>query len=382
MISPQEIKKKATSKFKVFLSGIITQTSLFPLEIRGNKKPSTNISTFQSEILSLIEFSKDKKGYGYHIEFRKVKTRARNEQDLPSSISFNTEKDFLKFIGKENEVASFKKDVKLILNTYPELKSYLINKPLTVVKQAGKWDSIIRVLDYFRLNPKPNLYIRELPIKQIHTKFIEKNKGLLRELLNLILKVKDSSVSDRFEKRFGLKYAQPMIRFKILDKNLSNKFFSGLDDLALPLNTFKELNLNVSRIVILENKVSLYNALTIPNKENSIAVFGQGYSISNLQGIDWFNNAQIIYWGDFDTHGFHILSEIRGFYSHVQSILMDRMTFDQFYEGQEGKYLSKEILPNLTEDEQNLFEHLREHNYRLEQEKIPRTHFIEAFNKI
>lgn len=58
------------------------------------------------------------------------------------------------------------------------------------------------------------------------------------------------------------------------------------------------------------------------------------------------------------------------------------MTFDQFYEGQEGKYLSKEILPNLTEDEQNLFEHLREHNYRLEQEKIPRTHFIEAFNKI
>jgi len=382
MISPLDIKKKANSQFKRYLSSIITNTVFFPLPIRGNKKPSVNIAKFQAEIVALVEHSKEKKGFGYSIEFKTVNTRNRATQDLPNSILFETEKDYLKFINKEKETNSFRKDSQLLIGSYSELTEYIINKPEKIVTHSGKWESIIKVLDYFKSNPKPDLYIRELPIK-IHTKFIENNKGILRELLDIILDVKAINDVKQFESRFGLKYAEPMIRFKILDDKISNTLFSGLDDMALPLSLFQKLNLKVSRIVILENKVSLYNALTIPDKDSTIAIFGQGYSVSNLKEINWFKTAKIIYWGDFDAHGFDILSQIRGYYKkNVQSILMDKETFDKFYEGDKGKILPKENLPNLTPEEQELYKLIKLNNWRLEQEKIPRDHFINAFNKI
>lgn len=382
MISPIDIKKKANRQFKTYLSSIITNTAFFPLTIRGNKKPSAHIAKFQAEIVALVEHSKEKKGFGYSIQFKTVNTRNRATQDLPSSILFETENDYLKFIGKEEESISFRKDSKLLIDNYSELTEYIINKPEKIVTYSGKWESIIKVLNYFKSNPKPNLYIRELPIT-IHTKFIENNKGILRELLDVILDPKTINNVKQFEIRFELKYAEPMIRFKILDDKISNALFSGIDDMALPLSLFQKLNLKVSRIVILENKVSLYNALTIPDKDSTIAIFGQGYSVSNLKEIDWFKNAQIIYWGDFDAHGFDILSQIRGYYKkNVQSILMDKQTFDKYYEGDKGKILPKENLPNLTTEEQELYKLIKLNNWRLEQEKIPRDHFIDAFNKI
>lgn len=380
MISPLEIKKKANYQFYAFLSSLITGDSFFPFDIKGDKKPNPDLVKFQAEITSLVESSKEKKGFGYHIEFRTINTRNRAIQDLPSSISFNTERDFLKYIEKEKVTRNFRKDASFIIDNFPELTKFIIHKPEKVVKQAGKWESLILVLNYFISSPKPNLYIRELPIA-VHTKFIERNKGIIRELLDILLDEATLVLSKHFETRFGLKYAEPMIRFKILDSDISNKFFSGLDDMALPLSLFKKLNLNLSRIVIVENKVSLYNSLTIPNKTKTIAIFGKGYSVSNLKEIKWFKDTQILYWGDFDAHGFDILSQIRGYYEKVQSILMDRNTFDKFYEGETGKYLSKEELPNLLPAEQEVYKLLRTNNWRLEQEKIPRVHFIEAFSK-
>lgn len=35
---------------------------------------------------------------------------------------------------------------------------------------------------------------------------------------------------------------------------------------------------------------------------------------------------EVLYWGDIDTHGFHILDQLRSHHPHVHSILMDEET--------------------------------------------------------
>jgi hypothetical protein len=55
-----------------------------------------------------------------------------------------------------------------------------------MLKYVDEWADILRVCRYFQLHPRPNLYLRELPIK-VHTKFIEEHKGILRELLEIVL---------------------------------------------------------------------------------------------------------------------------------------------------------------------------------------------------
>lgn len=382
MISPAEILKKALRKYPPYLQSKIAGTKFFPLVIPGNKIPSKSTSNYSEEIRRLYLGSKEKRGFGYEITYTEKRKKGLGLQSLPTLFSFLNESDFLKYLGKEKEVTLFCQLCESTFTVFPELKGLILKSPLVLQKNLTKWEDVIKVLHYFKNNPRPNLYIRELSIN-VHTKFIENNKGLLQELLNIVLEPEHiEEEAKNFEKRFGLKKAEPVIRFKVLDMQICKKHFAGFDDMALPLGTFKKLNLPIKRVIVVENKVSLYNALTIPNKESTIVIFGKGYSVVNLKTVEWLRGVNLIYWGDFDAHGFDILSQLRGFHDNVKSILMDRVTFEKFYQGDKGKTTFAEVLPHLLDQEQELYQYLRAKNLRLEQEKIPRDYFIEAFGRL
>lgn len=318
--------------------------------------------------------SKEKKGFGYTLEFQLVKTKFLASQNLPISIYFDTEKDFLKFLDKEKEVELFKSDVEKITTAFPELKEWTIKNPLRVITNQTEWGNILKVCQYFKQNHKPNLYIRELPIN-VHTKFIERNKGVIRELLDILLTEHINNEYKEFEKRFHLKFSEPLIRFKILDKEISQKYFSGIDDIAIPVSQFETLNLPIKRVLVVENKTTLYTTLTLPKMDRTIAIFGSGYSVFNLKNAHWLSNVKLFYWGDIDVQGFEILSQFRSYFPHAKSLLMDRITFEKFFEQDKGTLTNISAKLNLTEEEEQLYNILRKNNWRLEQEKIP-LHYV------
>ncbi|MEN8260457.1 MAG: DUF2220 domain-containing protein [Pseudomonadota bacterium] len=174
-----------------------------------------------------------------------------------------------------------------------------------------------------------------------------------------------------FERRYGLRHDQPLIRFRILDKSVA---IDGLDDLSLPLPDFARLNLSVDTVFITENKV---NGLAFPPIPRAAVIFGLGYGIQALADIAWLKIRPMFYWGDIDTHGFAILSQLRGYYPQARSLLMERDTLEAFrhlcVEEEEGKRETRD-LPNLTESERTLYRDLVENrlgrHLRLEQERI------------
>lgn len=371
MISPEEIKHKSERKYVSFLQSLVENIPLTRIDIRGDKSyTKSSLPEFEKEIQQIISQSKERRGFGYSLEFQKVKTKSLGIQDLPSSIFFDTEKDFLKFLGKEKEVELFKTNVKKIINTFPEFKDWIIKNPIKVINNQAEWENVIKVCQYFKQNPKPNLYIRELPIK-VHTKFIERNQSLVKELLNILILEHISSEEKEFEKRFNLKFAEPQIRFKILDRAIAEKFFSGIDDVAVPISQFETLNLPIKKVLIVENKTTLYTTLTLPKMNDTIAIFGSGYGVYNLKNVHWFANLELLYWGDIDVQGFEILSQFRGYFQHTKSVLMDFVTFEKFFENDFGTQTNICTLLNLTDSEQRLYEILKTNNWRLEQEKIP-----------
>lgn len=371
MITPQEIKKKAERKYVSFLQSLIEQKNFEKLVIRGDKKyTKSSLTEFEKEIQSITSQSKAKKGFGYTLEFQQVKTKYLGVQDLPTSIYFDSKNDFLKFLGKEEEVELFVESTREIRETFPELEEWIIKNATKVIQNQTEWKSILKVCQYFKQNPKPNLYIRELPIR-VHTKFIERNQSVIKELLDVLISEHINTDEKIFERRFNLKYAEPQIRFKVLDKEISQKFFSGIDDLAIPVSQFEILNLPVEKIIVFENKTSFYTALTLPKINKSIALFGSGFSVYNLKNVQWFRNKELLYWGDIDTQGFEILSQFRGYFPHTKSVLMGKQTFDKFFENDKGTPTNISIKLNLTYKEQELYDTLKKNNWRLEQEKIP-----------
>ena len=370
MITPIEIKEKAERKYiSSFLPSLIKNTPFEEIIIRGDKSYSKSLTEFEKEIQKINSQSKDKTGFGYTVSYQQVKTKLLGRQDLPILISFKSENDLLKFLGKENEVKLFKKNVELIINAFPILRDWIISEPKNVIKYQNKWDDILKVCNYFKINPKPNLYIRELPIK-VHTKFIENNKGIIKDILNRLIPEHINDEEKEFEKRFNLKFSEPQIRFKILDKAIAENFFSGVDDLSVTVSQFENLNLPIKKVLVVENKTTLYTTLTLPKMKDSIAIFGSGYSVCNLQNTQWFNKIDLFYWGDIDVQGFEILSQFRGYFPHAKSVLMDSETFEIFFENDIGTETKVSILLNLTDNEQGLYSILKTNNWRLEQEKI------------
>lgn len=365
MITPTEIKQKAENKYYFYLQSAVNGESFFPIVIPGNKKPDEDTVRFEKELTDLINHSKEKKGYGYTIDYQTVKTKKHGSQDIPVSISFQSESDYLKYIQKEKETERFKSDVARIISSFPELKDWIIKYPKKVIE--NDWKSLLKVCQYFKNTPNPQLYIRELPI-QVHTKFIENNKGVIKELLDIILEDNIDDRPTRFEPRFHLKYDEQIVRFRILDKSISESFFSGVDDLSIPVSHFRNLCLPIQSVYVVENKI---NMLTFPEIKNSIVVWGHGFGVDIMRDVEWMKSKRIFYWGDLDAQGFQILSEIRTHFMQVESFLMDRLTFDKFFEKDSGTKTNVEKDLILTQDENEMFKHLKENNYRLEQEKIP-----------
>lgn len=379
MISSAQIKKKATSGYASFLSSLITNENIFPLEIRGNKSPGKTLENYRKEMDDLLSSSTANKKYGYTIDCVKTKTRFIGSQSLPKRIYFANEQDYVGYLNKISEVKQFKKVLDRTLSFFPLLKEWLLRYPLKVTTNLEQWEDILKVLSYFHSNPNPNLYIRELPIK-VHTKFIEKNKSIIWELLDVI--IHDSINKDEqkhFESRFNLKYSESLVRLRLLDTQIAQSFFSGLEDLTLKLSDFSSLDLPIKRILIVEN---LMNLLTLPSMHETMAIFGMGYKVLSLKNIEWMKNCDIIYWGDIDVHGFEILSAFRGYYHNTKSLMMDQTTFDHFFENDLGTLSIVENPPNLNTEEQNMHRLLFKNNWRLEQEKISMDYTLFQLKKL
>lgn len=384
MISPQEIRNQALKWWKSFLQSYLKRENIFPKTIDRIGKISSSsvrekINQLQFQLEELQNNSKEKLGYGYVINRENVNFRRTGIHSLPQSITFESAEDYIDFIGKRKDWNIFLKSSNLIHQEAPQLSEWVFNNPLSVIENNKIWTDLIKVCNYFLLNPKPDLYIRQLPI-DLHTKFVEQNDGIIKSLLDyLIPEYRRAEFEKSLSKRYYLKYDEPTIRIRILDKEL---LINNLSDLRMPLTDFENLNFNCCNILIAENKM---NFLCLPELPSTIAIWsGGGFMISYLRDIKWLNKKNIFYWGDLDTHGFVILHQMRSYFSHTKSVMMDINTFELFKgEGLvSGEIVNIEILSTLNTSEMETFIFLKENNLRLEQEKIRQDYADFFFKKL
>lgn len=378
MISPEEIKSQALKWWKPFLQSHIAEEPFFPKAIEriSKVKPDQITDRFeilQQEIESLYHHSKNLTGTGYMVKTIDRNFRRTGTHELPDSIVFETAEDYVSFVGKRKEWKKFLTHYEFVIATIPSLKDWAFNNCLWLAESKIDWTNILKVCQYFIKVPRPNLYVRQLPI-EIHTKFIEENTALIQSLLNFLIPTHVRNIEQkRFAERYFLKYEEPLIRIRILDETYS--VAGKLSDISIPLSDFEQMDLWTENVLIAENKM---NFLTLPPLHSTIAVWsGGGFNISYLKNATWLNDKKMFYWGDIDEHGFQILHQMRSYFRHVQSVMMDIKTFETFkeylVEGEPSKAVNFYLL---NEEESKLYLSLKEteNKNRLEQEKISQSY--------
>ncbi len=351
--------------------------SLFPLVLKLKTPPTKILAERFDEVRSWIReletASKARVGFGYEIEWASRNYRQLGHNMVPARIVVPSESDALRLLGKTAQSECFKRLAETSLAAFPRLEDWIARKPLTVVEHADDWERILAVLEWFCSHRESGLYMRQIEIPGVHTKFIEERKSLFLELLEAVLpqeplSLRSSNLRD-FEERFGLLSKSPLIRFRLLDEAL---YIQGLSDLAIPAADFARLSPAADMVFITENDI---NGLVFPSVSASLVIFGLGYGLERLAQVPWLRNRALFYWGDIDTHGFAMLDRLRAHFPDVKSFLMDRETLMLHRRSWvEENERHDGILNRLTVGERTLYEDLREDrlgdHVRLEQERI------------
>ena len=317
------------------------------------------------------------------IEWREINHRQLGRNKLPSAILISTLIEAARWLGKSRELQIFIQQSTILLRAFPKLRPWVLKNGLVLLKEKDNLARLMIILEWIRANPRPGIYLRQLSLPGIDTKFIEQYKKILADWLDLQLSLEEISAEyskiNQFEVRYGFREKPTQVRFRILDKSL---YLHGLSDLTVTSEAFSRLDLAVTTVFITENDI---NGLVFPDIRHAIVVFGRGYGFDFFKNANWLKDKQIYYWGDIDTHGFAILNQCRHYLPQVTSLLMNKevLLSHELHWTVESKQTQAE-LTHLTHEEFELYTALKNQEYghgvRLEQEFVNFSALSKALN--
>lgn len=356
------------------LRDVVTGHVRFPLRMPLKSPTSADITDRFNEVREwAAELAATSR---LRVEWQELRHRVQGTQSLPAYVWVETLEDALAWLGKNKDWHCFSAQVATTRQLHPALLPWLEKRPLQALNLSAEWHQLLAVVTWLVEHPRPGIYLRQVDLPGVHSKFIETHRGVLIELLDLALPgdAVDSGKTGigQFSARYGFLEKPARIRFRVLDPAIRFVPGSASPDVTLDADSFSRLDLAAKRVFVTENET---NFLAFPPVRNAIVIFGAGYGWDALARSHWLKNCSIHYWGDIDTHGFGILDQLRGHFDHVVSFLMDRATLDAHaaFWGSEDKPLRVD-LHRLTPEERALYADLRDNRMRtglrLEQEHI------------
>jgi hypothetical protein len=230
------------------------------------------------------------------------------------------------------------------------------------------FDVLVSLLRWLHDNPASNLYLRQLPIEGLHTKWLEQRTGVVLPLLRALRPVRAEL---GLHELAGLRRPAHRVRMRLLD-NLAGT--GGLKDVEAPLLDLAELDLRPRAVIVVEN---LETGLALPPLPGAVAFMKLGLAAGVLGELPWLRDVPLVYWGDIDTHGLVILARMRRALPQTRSVLMDEATLlgnRPLWVREPAQYAGGDA-GELTVAETELFVGLRDGRWgdaiRLEQERLP-----------
>jgi len=357
------------------LASLARGEEIFPRRLLLKRPTTVEMAEHFAEVRAWISRLEGEAKY-YRVVRQEIRHRTLGANTVPAEVWVDSLADCLALLGKHREAERFADMVALTGQRFPQLVAWLGKRSLRGLELAENWPRLLDIVAWLQAHPRPGIYLRQVDIAGVHSKFIENHRGVLSELFDLVLDRETITESIKgagsFCRRYGFRDKPARIRFRLLDPALALLISSVDQDFTVTAETFAGLNLPVQRVYITENEI---NFLAFPPVAASMVIFGAGYGFNLFADVPWLYSCALHYWGDIDTHGFAILDQLRALFPAANSFLMDRETLfaHQLHWGLEPQP-SRAELSRLTVLERLLYDDLRLDRLaiglRLEQERI------------
>lgn len=313
-------------------------------------------------------------GAAYTLTERSVGGRVIGRLTLPDRVTVDRFDQWWRLLGVGAQVHALEAVVAQTAAAHEALLPWVARHPHSAVERAGEWPRLLAALDWLVAESGRGRYLREVTAPGVDTKFVERHAKVLGEWLDLLgpaTAVLQRSSASGFAGRHGFREPERLVRMRVA-RGLGD-WPRPIEEVGLPLEDAAALGMTPARVVVIENQVTY---LSVPIPEHGVVVWGHGFDAGRLGHLPWLREAPTVrYWGDLDTHGFAILSQLRSQVNAVESVLMDRATLlahrDRWvFESRPTRADLGRLRPRERELYEELVEDVHGPSVRLEQERV------------
>ena len=256
------------------------------------------------------------------VEYKKVGGRHVGSNLIPGRAWIDSYDEAWRLLGVLAEVRRFTELAEATRESCPRLVPWVGRHPMKALQLSQVWEQVLGTVRWVDERQRPGMYLRQVDVPGVDSKFIEGHRGVLTQLLDLQLGPDrvDAAAVD-FSARYGFRRKPGYVRFRCTD--LSGARFCGFSEMSVRLDELAAAPPGITRVYVVENEITY---LAFPLTGGVMVIFGAGYAVSVLEPLGWLAGVDLVYWGDIDTHGFAILDRLRRRFPHARSMLMDRGT--------------------------------------------------------
>jgi len=301
-------------------------------------------------------------GTRYTIRYAPVGGRLMGRNELPSRAIVESYEQTVALVGVGDRVRMYK-TVLSVAAAEQAVSAWVAANPLRALEVADSWPTLLSAYRWLRAARGSGHYLREITAPGVDTKFVERHRSLLAQLLGV------PSTACSFLNALGLRAKPETLRIR---PSPSLGIAAGLSELTARLDELATVHVAAKRALVIENEITF---LSVPIPPEGAVFWGKGFEVDRVGSLPWLANADVVYWADLDTHGFAILNQLRAWLPQTRSLLMDRETLL----AHRGRWVAEASpavsrLDRLTPEEHALYQDLVTaclgERVRLEQERI------------
>jgi hypothetical protein len=306
----------------------------------------------------------------FNIEYKVVRSRRLGTNRVPTRVRVESFAQLCEVLGTQADVETVEALRTQTRATLPVLAAWVSAHPLAALRHAGVWEEVLATVLWIVGHDTSRLYVRQIDVAGVDTKFVERHHRLLEQLLTPLLPTyRFNPEAVGFARRFRFLEKPSYLRFRVLDEAAFSAAFS---EMTVRIDELAQARPKATTVFVVENEVTY---LAFPPVPNALVVFGSRFALTGLADLPWLHDKELVYWGDIETRGFDVLNGLRSRFDSVRSILMDRDTLlahPQQWVTESNP--TARPLPHLTAEEASLYQDLVDGTYgeavRLEQERI------------
>ncbi len=118
----------------------------------------------------------------FSLEMAEVGRTTIGSNQLPAAAVFASVDDEIGFAGKAKDAARFVELTAGLAALDPSFRAWALRRPLKLLELGADALTAGRVALWLRDNPEPGMFVRQLSLPGVHTKFVENHRLVISEL--------------------------------------------------------------------------------------------------------------------------------------------------------------------------------------------------------